>query len=351
MNDPIITRRTVLKAGATLAGAFALGGLGLRAKTHGGRERPTLVVLWLNGGPAGLFNSADSFLSNGAYGVTADNVRVLANGLCVDAGSLGALPESALTHMASIGFRHGRYPHTEARTAMLERNSHSLLLQMAAAMPDGAARCAIVNSLGLPVGVATTPPAERGTVFERIVQFEDVNRHFPAAEFDNIRHAYGVPTGSTTIDNQRATFASIESLILADVGVIFAQPAYTGRPDRQFDTHHDDAGTLARDIMTPITPSLITFLDRVMALPERNVVTLLVGEFSRTLPGADHAPGGTATVIGKYVKTGTTGRQLPDGSPPEHAASPEALWAYAAAALRLGGAAPFGRNPHPELLV
>ncbi|HEV2680093.1 MAG TPA: hypothetical protein VGV14_06310 [Rhodanobacter sp.] len=351
MNDLILTRRTVLKAGATLAGVLALGGLSLRAKAHGGREQPTLVVLWLNGGPAGLFNSADSFLSSGAYGVTADNVRVLANGLCVDAGSLGALPESALTHMASIGFRHGRYPHAEARAAMLEKNSRSLLLQMAAAMPGGAARCAIVNSLGLPVGVATAPPADGGIGFERIVQLEDVRRLSPTASFESIRSAYGVPVGSIAIDSQRSTFASIEALIHANVGVIFAQPAYTGRPDRQFDTHHDDAGTLARDIMAPITPSLITFLNRAMALPERNVVTLLVGEFSRTLPGADHAPGGTATVIGKYVKTGTTGRQRPDGSPHEHAAPPEALWAYTAAALRLGGAAPFGRNPHSELLV
>lgn len=350
MSDPTITRRTVLKVGAALAGAFALGGPGPRAQAPGGREKPTLVVFWLNGGPAGLFNSADSFLSDGAYGVTADNVRVLANGLCVDAGSFGALPESALAHMASIGFRHGRYPHAEARAAVLEKDSHSRLLQMAAAMPGGASRCAIVNSLGLPVGIGTAVPIERHTVFERIVRFEDVHRHFPAAAFENIRRAYGVPAGGTLIDSQRSTFASVESLIHADVGVIFAQPAYTGRPDRQFDTHHDDAGTLARDIMAPITPSLITFLDRTAALPGRNVVTLLVGEFSRTLPGADHAPGGTATVIGKYVRTGTTGRQRPDGSPPEQVASPDALWAYAAAALRLA-AMPFGRNPHPELLV
>jgi hypothetical protein len=88
-----------------------------------------------------------------------------------------------------------------------------------------------------------------------------------------------------------------------------------------------------------------------MALPDRNVVTLLTGEFSRTLPGADHAQGGTATVLGKYVKTGAIGRQRPDGSPPEHAPPPEALWAYLATALRLGKAAPFGPNPHAGLLV
>jgi hypothetical protein len=351
MNDHPISRRTLLKAGAAIAGALALGKSPLLAETREASERPTLVVLWLNGGPAGLFNSADSFLSGGAFGVTADNVRHLGNGLCVDAGSLGALPGTALAHMASVDFRHGLYPHADARAAMLESASRSRLLRMAAAMPAAAARCVVVNSLGLPVGVAATPPAEHGVALERSLSLGDVRGNLPTGQLDAIRSAYGVPAGSTAIDSQRATFAGIESMIHAGVGVIFAQPAYTGRPDRQFDTHHDDTGTLARDIMAPITPMLATFLDRVMALPRRNVVTLLTGEFSRTLPGSDHAPGGTATVIGKYVRTGTAGRQGPGGSPPEHASSPEGLWAYVAAALRLDRSAPFGRNPHRELIA
>ena len=349
MNDQPISRRTVLKAGAAIAGALALGRQPLLAETRDPPERPTLVVLWLNGGPAGLFNSADSFLSSGAFGVTADNVRHLGNGLCVDAGSLGALPNAALAHMASIDFRHGLYPHADARAAMLESASRSRLLRMAAAMPD-AARCVVVNNLGLPVGVVGTPPAESRIALEHCLGLDEARGPVPAAQAGAICSAYGVPAGSTAIDNQRSTFAGIELLIHAGASVIFAQPAYTGRSDRQFDTHHDGAGTLARDIMAPITPSLITFLDRVMSLPRRNVVTLLTGEFSRTLPGSDHAPGGTATVIGKYVKAGTAGRQGPGGSPSEHASPPEGLWAYVAAALRLG-AAPFGRNPHRELIA
>lgn len=351
MNDRPISRRTMLKAGAAIAGALALGEWPLLAETRDAPEQPTLVVLWLNGGPAGLFNSADSFLASGAFGVNADNVRHLDRGLCVDAGSFGALPATAVAHMASIDFRHGLYPHADARSAMLERASRSQLLRMAAAMPGTAARCAVVNSLGLPVGVATTPPAEARITLEHITSLDDARAHLPAAQLDTIRSAYGAPSGSAIIDNQRSTFAGIESLVHAGVGVIFAQPAYTGRHDRQFDTHHDDSGTLARDIMAPITPSLVTFLDRVMALPRRNVVTLLTGEFSRTSPGSDHAPGGTATVIGKYVRTGTAGRQGPGGSPPEHATPPEGLWAYVAAALRLDRTAPFGRNPHRELIA
>ena len=90
MEPQEITRRTVLQGGAALAGTLALGG-----RAWGGpppEERPVLVVFWLNGGPAGLFNSADSFLAQGTFGVTTANVRALGNGLYVDAGSLGALP-------------------------------------------------------------------------------------------------------------------------------------------------------------------------------------------------------------------------------------------------------------------
>ena len=344
-----ITRRNLLKAGAALAGALALRGAYSRVPI--GAERPTLVVFWLNGGPAGLFNSADAFLANGAFGVTPGNVRALGNGLHVDAGSFGLLPPVALSHMASVHFRHGLYPHNDARAVVLQAGTRSQLLRLAAAMPRGPVPCAIVNRLGLPAGVAANPVPEDGVGFERIERLEDARRSLTRAQLDAIRAAYGIAGGNVALDDQRSTFAAVEALVHEGAGVVFAQPAFTGRHDRQFDTHHDDTGTIARAIMAPITPSLATFLARVMALADRNVVTLLVGEFSRTLPGADHAKGGTATVIGKYVRTGAAGRQRPDGSPPEHAPSPGALWAYVAAALRLGQASPFGPNPHPDLLA
>jgi hypothetical protein len=79
-------------------------------------------------------------------------------------------------------------------------------------------------------------------------------------------------------------------------------------------------------------------------------VTVLVGEFSRTVPKSDHEPGGTATVVGKRVKTGTAGPQAPDGAPPPNAPLPAGLWAYVASALGVPGN-PFGRNPNPELIA
>ena len=348
MNESL-TRRSILKGGA---GFVAAATLGPRVDAGGPPtdERPALVVFWLNGGPAGLFNSARSFLANGAFGVTAENVRDLGNGLFVDAGSLGALPPAARAHMASINFRHDVVrPHEKARAAVLESGPRSRLLRLAAALPKGPYRCAIVNDLGLPVGLAADPPAEGGARFERVVEMPSVSP-LETLRRDEIRRAYGVPEGATEIRDQRTTFAAVETLVRLGAGVVFAQPAYTGRTDRQFDTHGDESGEKARDVMRPITPSLATFLDRTLGLPGRNVVTLLVGEFSRTFPESDHEPGGTATVIGKRVRTGTAGPQRPDGAPPESAPPPEALWACVAAALGLASA-PFGANPNQKLIL
>jgi len=268
MKDRTITRRTILQGGNALAGTLALGNW-QGSEARGTKERPTLVVFWLNGGPAGLFNSADSFLRSGAFGVTERNVRYLGNDLYVDADSFGALPSAARAHMASINFHHGiTRQHDHARAAVLEAGSRSQLLRLAAVMPGGPIRCAVVNDLGLPVGVAANPPAEDGATLERVIDIEAVGRRTGARQFDEVRAAYGMPHDQTSVRDQRSTFAAVELLVHAGASVIFAQPAYTGRPDRQFDTHNDDTGVAARAVMEPITPSLAVFLDRMLALPD-----------------------------------------------------------------------------------
>src|SRR5262249_22563278 len=189
-------------------------------------ERPVLVVFWLNGGPAGLFNSADSFLAKGTFGVTSANVRALGNGLYVDAGSLGALPPAATAHMASIHFRHGIARRQEkARAAVLEPGPRSQLLRLAAAIPavpDAAVRCAVVNSLGLPAGVDPAPPAEGGATLERVVDLGETSRRLGPRRFAEVCGAYGTSRVPGAIDDQRSTFAAVESLVHTGVSVIFA---------------------------------------------------------------------------------------------------------------------------------
>jgi hypothetical protein len=131
---------------------------------------------------------------------------------------------------------------------------------------------------------------------------------------------------------------------------VFTQPLFVGRPDRQIDTHRDLTGAQAREIMATIMAPLRTFVSRALALPRRNVTIALFGEFSRTTDESDHQPGGTATVIGRGVKTGTAGPQTPTGAPPPNSPPPAGLWSYLASVMGLTDH-PFGRNPSPELVT
>lgn len=70
MSQTYVTRRSLLKAGTALAGAVALPYRAF-ADPAPQPDLPALVVFFLNGGPSGLFNSAASFLNNGAFGYIA----------------------------------------------------------------------------------------------------------------------------------------------------------------------------------------------------------------------------------------------------------------------------------------
>jgi hypothetical protein len=340
---PDLDRRMVL-AGLGL-GALALS---TRARAAPPRERSALVVVYLNGGPAGLFNSAGSFLRSGAFGVTHDNVRAVGNGLIVDAGSFGALPAVALQHMASVNFKHGYERHDTARAALLQTGSRANLVMLAQALDPAPIRCAVVNTLGLPDGVDRDPPRESGVALSRITELDAIA--IDGATFAQARAAYGVPASTNLVGDAATSFAAAELLLRAGTGVVFTQPMYAGRPDRQLDTHGDPAGAQARKLYASIAAPLATFVSRALALADHNVVIALVGEFSRTVGASDHEPGGTATVIGKYVKVGTAGPQTETGAPPPNTPPVAGLWAYLASAMHVADH-PFGANPNPELVA
>jgi len=350
METSDLTRRSMLLGIG--AGALALPGLGRRALAAPPREIAALAIVYLNGGPAGLFNSAGSFLRSGAFGVTHDNVRDLGNGLLVDAASFGALPAPALAHMASINFKHGYDRHDFARAALLQSGSRSNLLLLAQTFPDPAPiRCAVVNTLGLPDGVDRDPPREAGIGLGRVAELDEIGLVGTApGVLAEARAAYRVPATANLIGDAATSLCAAELLLRAGTSVVFTQPMFAGRPDRQLDTHHDANGAEARRLFGSVLAPLQTFVARTLALPNRNVVIALVGEFSRTIGASDHEPGGTATVIGKRVKTGTAGPQTETGAPPPGAPPPAALWSYFARVLGIEDH-PFGANPHPELVV
>src|SRR5262249_59735344 len=108
--------------------------------------------------------------------------------------------------------------------------------RVAAAFPTASRRCALVNDIGFPAGVNADPPGEDGVALERIVETDAVSRKVGASRWTEIRSAYGASERST-IGDTATTFAALEALLASGTGVVFAQPAYTGRADRQFDTH------------------------------------------------------------------------------------------------------------------
>jgi hypothetical protein len=118
--------------------------------------------------------------------------------------------------------------------------------------------------------------------------------------------------------------------------------------DGGWDSHGDRTASSVRSMMTSrILPPLKVFINRMLNRPDFNVAIVILGDFARSLPGSDHASALTATVIGKYVKPGTTGHmsanvQLAAGTP-----SCIGLWQYLAAVAKTQ--TDMGANPHPTI--
>jgi hypothetical protein len=170
-----------------------------------------------------------------------------------------------------------------------------------------------------------------------------------ALDYAEMTTAYGVTAGAngslpTNVTSTTMQVMGAELMIRAGANLVIAN-------QRGWDTHGDNNGAIVRDKLTNegTMAALKAFTDRTLAMTNRNVVTVIIGDFSRSLPGSNHQSNLTATVIGKYVKLGTTGRVNSDVGLPTGTPSFQGFWAYLAAVLGTADK-PFGANPHNLVL-
>jgi hypothetical protein len=97
-----------------------------------------------------------------------------------------------------------------------------------------------------------------------------------------------------------------------------------------------------------ITP-LRTFLDRVLNLPDRNVVVCISGEMVRALDGK-HVAGSLAAFFGRDIKRGVKYGVSPNCTFAQGTPGVKAFWAAAAAACKVQDN-PFGENPYSSLIT
>ncbi len=388
------SRRSLMKGAAGLAGLAAMSRVAPAfAQTA---EKTTLLVIFMDGGYNSLFASADSFLGAGAFGTSAGTVKQLANGLAVDAPTFGTMPQFALDHMASVGVRHGLTAHEAAQPQMVTMGARSSLLMLArdlggeaaikaavvgAKMPEGPRPAegdvslqgitdmkATIVALGGSIGDPTVPnrkiateamvgsstmskrgllrsPKSLRTVNDGFVTGVDALRKSGLAlDYNALAQAYGIAPTTTGVNNFRTQMVAADLMVQAGANVIYAA-------DGGWDTHGDTNGGTVRSMMNQrILPPLNTFLSRNLNQPGKNVMVAIIGDFARSLPGSDHQGNLTATVIGKNVKPGTTGKVSANVALPAATPSIKEFWAYVAAAAKAPSAL-FGANPHTSILT
>ncbi len=394
-----ISRRSLIQGAAAAAGLSTVAGSSLfnRAFAQAIPEKPVLLVIHLGtfGGYNSVFNSADSFTAAGDFGAAAGNITNLGNGLVVDTATLGSMPDFAKTHMASIGMRHEQFQHEAAQRAVWGDGTNNFGIRLASVMGgDAAIKCALMGDTTpgdfpkSPVGGVSlqqirdmgptiaalgggavdplTPnrdiaaggltaaqqmsgdsitknPVLLGTVKEGYAtSIETLKKPVRTFNLAALQSAYGIGT-STTVNGFGSKMAAAELMVEAGANVIIATDG------GDWDTHDDNNGARARRSMARIMPSINTFVGRTSAFADRNVVTVIMAEFNRSIPNSNHNSGMTATVVGKYVKTGTTGKTSAAANLPPSAPKPVAFWSYLATVLK-SPTNPFGANPHNLVL-
>jgi hypothetical protein len=399
------SRRGFLKRAAIAAGALGLSRLpGVnvlgKAEASPGDETPAVFIFNMIGGYNAMFCSADSFVGTGAFGVTSTNIRRIGtSNLYVDRSTLGTLSASTLDKMASIGINHGISAHITARNALLFDGTKSRLVQLSKSLGGTAAvRCVTIgairpegthNAIGdvslqqvrdlsttiaVLGGVTAANAPDRPRAADGIAAAEAMSSDllsknttsarsliegYPAASaqlrqatadfnYGEMTTAYGVTQVAgklpTNVNTTTMQIMGAELMIRAGANLVIANQG-------GWDTHADNNGSVVRNKLTGdgTMAALKAFTDRTLAMTNRNVVTVILGDFSRSLPGSNHQANLTATVIGKYVKLGSTGRVDADVGLPAGSPGIQQFWAYLTSVLGTTDS-PFGANPHNLVL-
>lgn len=387
------SRRGFLKGLAATAGAA----MGTRIAGNGSfigsalaaPEPTSLVMIHFVGGYNAIWSSAGTL--QGSFGVTANNFTPVGNGVSIDNVLADAMSPFVKEHVATIGVGHGQSSHPGARRALWtidnKNGMHSLAAAIGGTSPNkaiiagandidermrdpvnGVAAQHVLDMQTYLDSIGAAPPGPRDP--DRTVSLAGISASeamsknaleaspqsllgvrqgftdaisslkLPPASFDlaGLKTAYGL-TASNKIGSFASKLAAAEMFVRTGVNTVTLF-------DAGWDTHGDVNGTRVRNQMTDIVPAIKTFMDRnITAAAPRNVVLCIMGDFARSLPGSDHQPNLSATVIGKYVKRGTTGRVNADVAITGGAPGAKGLWAYLAAATKATGA-PFGADPH-----
>lgn len=388
------SRRGFLKGllgitGAALGTRFA--GSAWEGEALAAGEPAALVVLHLVGGYNALFGSADSLV--GKFGVTPGNHTVL-GGVGLDNVFANSMGQFAKNHVATVGVRHGISSHPAARASLWTQNSQNSGILLANAIGGKASikmahvggnmiaeapKAAVngtsiqtildmqstINALGggtpnprvpdraiaLP-GMESSEEMSMDAMNASPASLDSLKNGYSAAiatlkqpaktlDLPGLRTAYGIGT-ATAVNGFASKMAAAELMLLAGTNVVTLS-------DTGWDTHGDTQGVTVRNKMTALMPAMNTFLERMVADPTRNVTFAIVGDFARSLPGSDHQPNLSITVIGRNVKRGTTGRtQTGTVSLSQSTPGVQGMWAYLAALAKVG-TNPFGANPHTAL--
>lgn len=358
-------------------------------------EPTSLVILHLVGGYNALFGSADSLV--GKFGVTAGNHTVLGNGLAVDNTFANSMSAFAKNHMATVGVRHGISNHPGARQSLWTMNNVNAGLALANAIGGTAsikaavvggnliaeAPKAAVNGVSfqsitdmqktidaLGGGVANPRVPDRTIALAGVTGAQTMSANVLAGSpesLDSLANGYNAavdtlkqPVKQISLDDLKTAYAlgnatavrDFKSKMAAAELMVRAGTNVVAAFDGGWDTHGDTQGTTVRNKMTQsiLTP-LNTFLTRMVQDTTRNVVVAIIGDFARSLPGSDHQPNLSATLIGKYVKQGTTGKTA-QGAVSLSANTPgiPGFWSLLGTVTR-PTTSPFGANQHPSLVL